>query len=175
MFKEFSIPEMTTEDIVNWYQKIKPIVCHNGDLRYMRELSPDELIHKSYTWLNKPEDYGDKVDLSTLSILTDVKMLHKYSYYSYFKPSVGEIIRQIPEELRTLTDAFEIIYSPSGQPDFNIFKDEFDQNYHVSIVRLYQKSDKGYSKAEKLLEYPTSGSPLPVYMEAEKFKKLISK
>ena len=175
MFKEFNIPEMTTEDIVKWYQKIKPIVCRNGDLKYMRELSPDELTKKSYTWLNKPEDYGDKVDLSTLSIFTDVKMLHKFSYHGFFKPSVGEIIRQIPEELRPLTDAFEIIYSPSGWPDFNIFKDEFDQNYHVSIVRLYQKSDVGLPKAEKLLEYPTSGSPLPIHIEAEKFKKLIEK
>ena len=175
MFKKFSIPEMTTEDIVKWSQKIKPIVCHNGDLKYMRELSPDELVHKSYTWLNKPEDYGNKVDLSTLSVFTDVKMLHRFSYHGFFKPSVGEIIRQIPEEMRHLTDAFQIIYSPSGWPDFNIFKDEFDQNYHVSIVRLYQKSADGYPKIEKLLEYPTKVSPLPIHMEAEKFEKLISK
>lgn len=175
MCKKFSIPEMTKEDIAKWYEKIKPIVCHNGDLMYMREFSPDELIHKSYTWFNKPEDFGDKVDLSTLSIFTDVKMLHKFSFHGYFKPSVGEIIRQIPEEFRSLVDAFEIIYSPNGQPDFEIFNDEFNQNYHVSVVRLYQKSDKGYAKAEKLLKYPTSDSPLPTYMEAEKFKKLIEK
>ena len=173
--KQYSIPEMTTEELVKWYQKIKPIACYKGDLRFVRELSPEELTNISYVWFNKPEDYSEKVDLSSFSIFTDVKMLHTFSYHGFFKPSVGEILSQIPEEMRPLTDAFEIIYSPSGWPDFNIFKDEFDQNYHVSIVRLYQKSDKGYAKAEKLLEYPTSGSPLPVYMEAEKFKKLIEK
>lgn len=173
--KQYSIPEMTKEDIAKWYQRIKPLACYKGDLRFVRELSPDELTKCSYVWLNTPEDYGEKVDLSAFTIFTDVKMLHKFSYHGFFKPSVGEIIRQIPEEFRSLVDAFEIIYSPKGQPDFDIFKDEFDQHYHVSIVRLYQKSDKGYAKAEKLLEYPTSGSPLPTYMEAEKFNKLIEK
>ena len=170
MLKQFIIPEMSIEEIVKWYKTIKPIVCYNGDLRFLRELSPDELIQTSYVYI---KDYGDKVDLSTIGVLADVKMLHHYMTPSCFKPSVGEILCQIPEELRNATVAFEIIYSPYGKPDFEIFKDEFNQHYHVSIVRLYQKFDKGCPKAEKLLEYPTKASWLPINMEAEKFNKLI--
>lgn len=172
MQQKFSIPEMSTNEIVRWYGTIKPIVCHNGNLMSLDKLLPFELVNDCFL---SHRIFDSKVDISTLGILADIKMLHSYTVPTYFKPSVGEIIRQIPEELRKATVAFEVIYSPYGQPDFDIFKDEFDEGYHVSIVRLYQKFDGTCPKAEKLLEYPTPASCLPVYMEAEKFQKLIEK
>ena len=174
MQQKFFIPTMSNEEILKWSQNIKPIVCYNGDRRYLRELSIEELTKHSYLWLKSPEDFSETVDFSKIGILADVKMLHSYSYHGFFKPSVGEIIRQIPEELRNVTVAFEIIYSPYGQPDFDIFKDEFNQHYHVSIVRLYQNYGIGVSEATKILEYPTKTSCLPMLMEVEKFKKLIN-
>lgn len=173
MQQKFFIHHLSSGEIVKLYETIKPIVCHNGELMYLNELSLSNLERTCY--LIKNNGFKNKVDISTLGILADVKMLHSYTDATKFRPSVGEILSQIPEELRNVTVAFEIIYSPYGQPDFEIFKDEFNQHYHVSIIRLYQKFEEGCPKAEKLLEYPTPASCLPIYMEVEKFNKLISK
>lgn len=91
--RKFEIPEMSTKEIARWYATIKPIV--KGDT-YLRELSEKELTNTAYTWLHDARDYADKVDFTKLSILEDRKMLHGYGYPTFFKPSVGEVIRQIP-------------------------------------------------------------------------------
>ena len=166
------IPKISEEKMMRSAKDIKPIVCFNGDLMFLGEFSPFEMLNTTYL---QSQNFIGKVDLSKLSVLADVKMLHEFNHPSSFRPSLSEIFCQIPEELRPLTVAFEMIYSPYGQPDFEIFKDEFDMHYHVSIVRLYQKCDHEYNTAKKLLEYPTKASCLPINMEAEKFKKLIEK
>lgn len=44
-------------------------------------------------------------------------MLHGYGYYGLFKPSVGEIIRQIPKDLLEKVVAFEIIAGAIGMAE----------------------------------------------------------
>jgi hypothetical protein len=84
-------------------------------------------------------DYIEEVDYNKLPHLRDVKMLHTYGWYGYFKPSVAEIIRQIPKDLLSQTVAFEIIYSPSTAEDLSKYREEMQAGFHVSIVRLYGK------------------------------------
>ena len=69
----------------------------------------EELTNVAYTFLNEPTDYADKVDFTKLSVLEDRKMLHGWGYYGFFKPSVGEVIRQIPKDSLEKVVAFEII------------------------------------------------------------------
>lgn len=168
MNRKFEIPEMSTEEIARWYATIKPIV--NGDT-YLRELSERELTNTAYTYLKDPRDYADKVDFSKLSVLEDMKMLHGYGYPMFFKPSVGEVIRQIPAEYLEKVVAFEII---DGAIAMNsTFKDELNAGFHVSIVRLYQAKDGQNEVAHKITEYPTSDSKIPVGMTEEEFKELL--
>lgn len=167
MERKFEIPKMSNEEIACWYATIKPIVGHDT---YLRGLSADELTGSAYTWLNKPSDYADKVDFSKLSVLEDRKMLHGYGYYGYFKPSVGEVIRQIPKEHLKKVVAFEII---DGAIAMNsTFNAELNAGFHVSIVRLYQAKDDTNGVAQPITEYPTSDSKLPVGMTEEEFKEL---
>lgn len=167
MERKFEIPKMSNAEIAHWYATINPIVEHDT---YLRKLSADELTNVAYTWLNKPSDYSDKVDFSKLSVLEDIKMLHGYGSYVLFKPSVGEVIRQIPKEHLKKVIAFEII---DGAIAMNsTFNAELNAGFHVSIVRLYQAKDDTNEVAQPITEYPTSDSKLPVGMTEEEFKEL---
>ncbi len=167
MKRKFEIPKMSNEDIAKWYATIKPIVTHEGTFKYLRQLSDHELTNTAYTWLNKPTDYADVVDFSKLSVLADVKMLHTWAYYGFFKPTVGEIIRQIPKELLEKVVAFQIIKGAIGINSFA--NEELNAGYHVSIVRLYQAKDSTNTVAEPLKYYPTTDSQTPVGMTEEVF------
>ena len=167
MERKFEIPQMSNEKIAHWYETINPIVKHNT---YLRELSADELTGTAYTWLNEPSDYADKVDFSKLSVLEDRKMLHGCGYYGFFKPSVGEVIRQIPKEYLEKVVAFEII---DGAIAMNsTFNAELNAGFHVSIVRLYQAKDDTNEAAYQITKYPTSDSKVPVGMTEEEFAEL---
>lgn len=167
MKRKIKIPEMKKEDIVKWYATIRPIVYHNETPVFLRKLTEDELTNVSYTGLNEMGDYGENVDLSEMSVLADVKMLHRWGYYAYFKPSVGEVIRQIPKELLSKVVAFQIIHVAS----MSIFKPEFNAGYHVSVVRLYQERGTN-EKAEEVTNYPDENSVLPIGMSATEFKQM---
>ena len=165
----FESPQMSNEDIARYYTTIRPIVKHDT---YLRELTAKELTDTAYTWLNEPTDYAEKVDFSKLSVLEDRKMLHGWGYYGFFKPSVGEVIRQIPEEYLKKVVAFEIIHGAIAMN--TTFKDELNAGFHVSIVRLYQAKDDTNEAANPITEYPTSDSKIPVGITEEEFKKLFA-
>ena len=127
--KKFFIPEMEQAEILKWYQNISPITKSH----YLRRLSDEELSKVSYTWLTKESDYGDAVDYSNIEVLAELQMLHTYGWYGFFKPSVAEVIRQIPKVLLPQTFAFDII----SQKDLNDSIEEVNAVFHVSTVRLY--------------------------------------
>jgi len=188
MERKFEIPTMSEATIRKWYSTIRPIVHQGSNFTFLRKLSNKELSGVAYTWLDNPKDYAENVDFSKLSFLADVKMLHTYGYYGLFKPSVGEVIRQIPADMLEKAVAFEIIYSPVTWADFEQFKAEFDAGFHVSIVRLYKNKDDTIEAVEPIgvfsnepvwrpaTAYPTENSVLPIGMTEEefgKFKKFI--
>jgi hypothetical protein len=170
MERKFEIPKMKVEQIAKWYDKIKPIVKRNGVPVYLAKLSIDEIIKIPYTRFNKDEDYADVVDYSKLSVLADVKMLHTYGYYKFFKPSIGEVIRQIPKELLEKVVAFEML---GGELATNsIFRAEFYAGYHVSVVRLYQLKDITNEEAKPAFDYPNNTSKTPIGITDEQFQNI---
>lgn len=170
MERKFEIPKMSNEDIAKWYASIKPIVKLNGTARYLRKLTEDELTGSSYTWLTDPSDYAELVNYNSLSVLADIKMLHRYGYHGFFKPSVGEVIRQIPKEYLEKVIAFEIITGAIGMN--TIFNEELNAGFHVSIVRLYQAKDSTNEEAHPIGIYPYSESKLPIGITEEEFHGL---
>ena len=136
--KTFSIPTMDQAEIAKWYQSISPIISIGGKPRYLRRLSDSELSKIAYTWLDNKKDYEDCVDYTKLEKLSEQKMLHTYGYHGFFKPSVDEIIRQIPKELLPQTVAFEIIQQPNDQTDLKFVTKALSSGFHVSTVRLYK-------------------------------------
>lgn len=138
---------MPREEIARWYETIKPIVFIRGIPVYMKNLTPKDLIGYSYIMLANEKDHENKVDFNQLSILADVKMIHKYNNQRLFQPSVADVIAQIPKHLLSRTVGFNIVYSPRTSEDLKIFKDEFNEGYHVSVIRLYGEYGETNRKA----------------------------
>lgn len=169
MEQKFQIPGMSKEEIAKWYSTIKPIVHRDGAPCFLRELSKSELTEKSYTWFNQPEDFDSHVNFSQLSILADIKMLHCWGYYGFFKPSVGEVIRQIPKEYLNKVCAFEIVAAPLGMN--SIYHTELEAGFHVSVVRLYQAKNNTNKSATPVIHWPSANDKCPIGMEQGDFQK----
>lgn len=138
---EVSIPKISDEEMMKRYEQIKPVLTVNGKFHYFREYTLKELSNMSYLF-NRNEDVREEVGKDELEVLEgrDFVCLHSWSYYGFFKPSVGELLSQIKEDDLPFVKAFEIIESPQTADDFH--KDSFtsiafDNGYHVSTVRLY--------------------------------------
>ena len=168
MERKIEIPIMSKEEIAKWYANIKPIVG-KATKSYLRNLSEKEITGVAYTWLTEPGDLADPVDFSKLSVLADVKMLHRWCYYGFFKPDVGEVIRQIPKELLEKVVAFEILDGAIGWD--TIYNKECNAGFQVSIVRLYQAKDATNEEAKKVDVYPTKDSNIPIGMTQEEFEE----
>ena len=170
MNRDFEIPKMKVEKIAKWYDQIKPIVKRNGVPVYLAKLSTDEIIKSPYTRFTKEEDYADIVNYSKLSVLADVKMMHTYGYYKNFKPSIGEVIRQIPKELIEKVIAFEMLEGALAMN--SVFRAELNAGYHVSIIRLYQSKDITNEEAKPVFYYPTINSNTPIGITEDQFEKI---
>ena len=139
MFK-VSIPKLTQEEIMNRYQKIRPVMTKDGKLHRLREYTPREIMKTSYYW-ELEKDMLPEVEKYLVQIPdSDFYCLHAYGYYGLFKPSVAEVLSQLTDEQLLRADAFEIIAGPETSNDFT--RDElsaiaFKNGFHVSTVRLY--------------------------------------
>lgn len=60
-------------------------------------------------------------------------------YYGIFKPSIAEVLAQIPEELIEQTVAFETI-GPADADALNKERDALNAGFHVATTRLYGRS-----------------------------------
>lgn len=163
MKRKYFIKEIPIPELLVLAKKIRPIV--HG--QYLRKLNSRELVMTAFTWLDDPEDFVEEVDYSKLSVIEDRKMLHSWNYYGSFKPTVYEVISQIPEELFKKVVAFEIIEGAIGMN--SIFKEEFQEGYYVSIVRLYCEKEADTVAAIPLIEYPTVDCKIPVGITKNQF------
>lgn len=99
-----------------------------------------EIFGKSY--FDNEANFLKEVDTHNLVELACVDMLHRYNRSEVFKPTIAEILSQIPEEYIDKTVAYEIIEYAKLASDFLKHKEEFNDGFHVSKVLLYGKAEK---------------------------------
>ena len=137
--KQLSIPHISDEELIRRYLKIKPIaeVCEKK--YWLKEYSIDEMRNTSY-FMNLFSDRTELVgDALSCHDHEDFKCLHSFGSYGIFKPTVAEVLAQIPENsLKHFTiDAFEIIDNPASGGNLQKFREAMKCGYHTSVVRLY--------------------------------------
>lgn len=160
------------------YEQIKPLVRYQGKFIVNTNLSKDDMFSYDWTWPRGMwlyfKEYND-IDMSTLSILADIKVL--YPIYQA-EPYAGDILLQISEEMLNKTKYFCKMYS-AGKGDKDIFKKEFEEGYAVAVIRLYQEKNENSKPANGNWGfYPDKDATLPIGMTEEEFeelKKLIEK
>jgi hypothetical protein len=72
-----------------------------------------------------------------LSVLCDITTHHPYGYYGSFKPSIAQVLQQIPREHLDKVVAFEIVKFPKTVDDLDPESEILNSGYHVATTRLY--------------------------------------
>ena len=87
------------------------------------------------------EKLSEEFDMTKYSPMPeyDFECLHKYGAPNFFKPSIGEVLAQIPDSVLDKVCAFEIIQKPETEFDLHKNKIALANGFHTSIVRLYRK------------------------------------
>ena len=134
-----NIPFMSSDEIIENYKTIKPIVVFNNCPFFLLELTTEEIIEYAYIYL---KDFNmQEVDRNTISLLTELNMLHSYTCRGHFQPTIDEVISKIPKDLLNIVVAFEIIKRLGKDYDLEFYSNEFKAGFYVSIVRLYSKKE----------------------------------
>lgn len=125
----FEIPTKTDAELAALVKKTRPLVCNkDGNLCTIKQ--PD-LRKTAFTWdpkgLRKVK--GTAVDVAT------VQTLHTYGYYGMFKPSIAEVLCQMPEGLDA--DGFEVI-GPEDAADLNREHLALNEGFHVATTIFYK-------------------------------------
>lgn len=129
--KKVWIPKVPEERIRALAERIKPVVRRprSRDLHY---IVPVDLFHVAYTWDPKLAEKA-----TDLKAVCDITTYHTYGYHGFFKPSIAEVLAQIPEEYLDRVVAFEIVESPNTADDLNREREALNAGYHVAKTRLY--------------------------------------
>jgi hypothetical protein len=123
------IPLMPLEDIEFRAERIKPII--NGKV-----VDCPDLVSTAYTWDPK---FKDEV-LPELKVLQTIRTYHGYGYYGFFKPSIAEVLAQIPGNLIQRVYGFEIIQVPQTAEDLNEHIEYVREGFHLALTRLYERA-----------------------------------
>lgn len=143
---EFIPPSLRGRDEIKVLSlRITPLV-KRGDrvLAYMPQPHDDDLFGSSYPWC-ADEDFVpvDEVFPYDLRPIGHITTFHSCSFYGFFKPSQGEVLRAIPESVlekvvaylvegpETATDLNDGGLIGNGPPDY--------KTYHVATTTLFER------------------------------------
>lgn len=140
------IPEISDERVAELYALIKPVIRFqhkgyefpplggwklsdivpdkdDGLLYFIEDVDPYKAAFTVY-----PKPIRQAEDLEEFdAILT----WHTWAYYGFFKPTIAEVLAQIPEQHLERIVAFQTLT--------NVAIDNIVGNYHVAITVLYER------------------------------------
>lgn len=129
------IPKISSVVLHELARRIKPVISFLKDgvstRYYIKEVS---LSSVAYTWDPVKTEVAEE-----LVVLGQIITYHTYGYYGFFKPSIAEVLAQIPEKYLGVVCAFEIVAQPQTADDLNENIAILDAGYHVAITQLYGK------------------------------------
>jgi hypothetical protein len=127
------VPDMAEARIRELAERIKPVMEFKEEGRCY--IKPVDIFAESFTW--DPEQGSEATGLKPIC---DITTYHPYGYIGNFKPSVAQVILQIPREHLDKVIAFEIVKAPDEFPD-NLTPEyeALDAGYHTATTRLYAR------------------------------------
>lgn len=69
--------------------------------------------------------------------LSRVRTYHTFGYHGFFKPSIDEVLAQVPRYLLATVQAFEVVEGPQTADDLNCEKTATQAGYHVATTVFY--------------------------------------
>ena len=130
------IPKISDAELLDLYRLLKPIVEVEDIKHCLKKLSLLDLRTLAYTWSAK-ENKREAIDPSKMETVDEFACLHKWGFYGFFKPSVAEVLAQVPGHVIEDANAFEIVEYPETVEDLNRYHDLVKDGFHLSKVRSY--------------------------------------
>ena len=125
---QYAIPEISDERIKELCATIKPLVRVDGELCFIEMPHPRDV---SFIW--DPMITGK---VSGIQTIAEITTYHTYAYYGFFKPSIAEVLAQIPEEYIGRVTTYEV-NGPETAEDLNRNLDALNAGYQVARTILY--------------------------------------
>lgn len=148
---KLSIPQLSAEELAARLDRIKPVLEDADGLYYIEPVSPKGV---AFTWEPKPT--CDALDIEPLCV---IRTLHSYGYYGFFKPSIAEVLAQIPADKLADTVAFKV-RGPEDAQEMNTEKEALNAGFHVSQTTLYKRK---LTTLEPKLDEPDDNFRLAVW------------
>ncbi len=128
------IPEISDERIANLLKRISPIYEEEGKFFKIENVDPRRV---AFTWRGVLSSVENEIQ--GITPMKDIETLHTYAYQGFFKPSIAEVLAQIPEEVIKDVVAFKTHMKTGPR-----YEDSFtaDQEYQIGITTLYKRRDK---------------------------------
>lgn len=129
-----NIPELSEELLQDLARRIRPVVRDQS--QRLRFIEAVDLRTVSFTWNPNFTDAADH-----LVDVVRIRTLHTYAYYGFFKPTIAEVLAQIPAEMVPEVSAFETI-GPFDATDLNREIGALNAGFHVAMTTLYREERK---------------------------------
>lgn len=130
MFKGFEVPKITEERLAELLPRIRPVVRKDGGLWYIKPVDPRRI---AFLW-----DPTLDAKVEDLKELRGIHTFHDYGHPSLFKPSIAEVLAQIPADIVDETVAFE-----TGFVDFDQGRD-----CHLAWTVFYGLDDECHCQCQ---------------------------
>lgn len=126
------IPKIDKDVLKKRSKRIRPVVEFKGKKRFIKRV---DIFKTSFVWDPKRRKKAKK-----LKPLQDVVTYHTWAWYGAFKPTIGECLAQIPEDILDKVVAFEIIDRPQTADDLNKDPVALNAGFHVAKTRYYGRA-----------------------------------
>jgi len=126
----FAVPQTTSADIKKLAKIFKPVKI-KGDKAFLINCKD---LENSFLWNAEENLKPYKGDLFTLYKFHSV---HSYGYQGMFKPSITEVLAQIPGIYHFLKEAYFETVGPEDANDLNMWIEHIHAGVHVATTTLY--------------------------------------
>ena len=131
------LPKIDDNKLVELYKTLKPIVTIEGIKYLLKEFTLKQLRNQSYLFYAE-QDKREIVEPEKLEIIDDFLCLHTWGYHALFKPSIAEVLAQMPDYVAKEANTFEMIEYPETMDDIFRYPEIIDNGFHLSKVRAYK-------------------------------------
>ena len=130
---KYDYPPISDEEVTHLMRDIVILVSDDHGIYYVLDVKQAHPSKQSFLWnATKTVPWVQPSDVALLTEIP-IRMYHTYGAPICFKPSLAEVIGQIPRALRPDIRAFHFSYPEISGMD----KDALNNGYHSSDVLLF--------------------------------------
>ncbi len=127
---KLAIPPISYERVIELVEGIHPVVKHDERLWYIESVDPWKT---AFNW-----DPTLRREATDLEPLQTVRTLHTYGAPVFFKPSIAEVLAQLPEDIAGVV-AFSV-RGPADADALNTELEALNAGFHVATTTLYRRA-----------------------------------